>query len=757
MMETGMPQPMNSQNMSGGMDPAMLQQQVSEQQAMQPQEQMSMPTQPPVPPEDDTSDVDKLITSTNLVPSILKKKTGTEILDKIADQVVKGYEKDLQSRKEWDERNKEYMKLACQVMEVKNYPWPKASNVKFPILTTAALQFSSRAYPSLVSGFDVVKAKAVGNDPEGLNNAIAQNISTHMSYQLLYEMSDWDEDMDKLCFILPIIGTVFKKTYYDPSSGINKSELVLARDLVVDYWAKNLDTAYRKTHRIYKTPNEILSRQREKIYIDDEDYLDGAALEQGGSLDESKEKSTDERRGPDPDEASPRLLLESHTFYDLDEDGYEEPYVITIDYESKKILRMVARFYKDGVTIEDKEIIKIVPCEYFTKFGFLPNPDGGFYDLGFGLLLGGVNDAVNTLINQLIDAGTLANLQGGFISKGIRIKQGELKLQPGQWATVNNFGDDLKKGIYPLPVKEPSNVLLQLLGILTQSGKEMASIAEIFTGKMPGQNTPASTTMATIEQGLKVFTAIYKRIYRSMGQEFEKLYALNKLYLPDKVDLTVEVAGENKHVSVKKSDYGLSTTPEQGKAFVRIVPAADPNMVSETQKLVKAQGLLELIQLGTINPAEATKQILEQQGQANIKQLMEVPPPPPDPEIKLKEMEMQMKQQMEQQKMQADQSKMQMEMQMMQLELKIEQEKAQLEMKLKEMELQMKMREHQMDMAFKKEEHQVDMEVKEQQASIDLEVSKAMGEHQIDAAGEKHEMQMEMMKEKEKAKPKKGE
>lgn len=730
-----------------GTDPGMMMQQPMDPSMMGGQ---GMPMQPPVPTEPppvDNSAIDKVINSTNLVEGILKKKDGIQKLNDIAATCLKGYEKDLLSRKDWEDENKEYMKLACQVMEKKDYPWPNASNVKFPILTTAALQFASRAYPSLVSGFDVVKAKAIGSDPEGKANGQAQNISSHMSYQLLYEMPDWDEDMDKLCFILPIVGTVFKKTYYDPDGKCNKSELVLANDLVVDYWAKSLDKAYRKTHKIWRTPNEILSRQRQGIYIEDEEYFNGVDLTQGGSVTKNTE-GTEKRKEPDPDEASPRLILECHTFYDLDEDDYAEPYIITIDYESQKILRIVARFYKEGVLIEDKKIIKIIPCEYFTKFGFLPNPDGGFYDLGFGLLLGGVNGAVNTLINQLIDAGTLANLQGGFISKGIRIKQGEMRFSPGEWKAVNNFGDDLKKGIYPLPVKEPNNVLMELLGTLVQSGKELASIAEIFTGKMPGQNTPASTTMATIEQGLKVFTAIYKRIYRSLGQEFEKLYALNKLYLPDRVVLDIEVAGEKKHINVEKKDYGLSTIPQQGKPFVRIIPAADPNMVSETQRLVKSQGLLELMPLGTINAQVATKQILEQQGQANIPELTTLPPPQPDPEIAIKEKELEMKQQIEQVKAQADQQKLQMEMQMMQLEMQIEQQKAQLEMALKAMELKFKQQEHAMDMQFKKEEQAVDMQVKQVEAEADIRLQKEMNEHEVSAAKEKHEMDMSMMKDK---------
>ena len=218
------------------------------------------------------------------------------------------------------------------------------------------------------------------------------------------------------------------------------------------------------------------------------------------------------------------------------------------------------------------------------------NPDGSFYDIGFGVLLGPLNESVNTIINQLIDAGHLSSLQGGFLGKGLRLRMGEQRFQPGEWKVVNATGDDLKKQIVPLPVKEPSNVLFELMGSLITSGKELASVAEIFVGKTPGQNTPATTTMATIEQGMKVFTAVYKRIYRSLGEEFTKLFRLNSLYLnPNTYN---EVVG----MSINPEDFD----EEQRKVF----PGADPTAVSQTEKLLKAQGLLELLGTGMLDPVE---------------------------------------------------------------------------------------------------------------------------------------------------------
>ena len=179
--------------------------------------------------------------------------------------------------------------------------------------------------------------------------------------------------------------------------------------------------------------------------------------------------------------------------------------------------------------MDDKgKILRIKPIEYFTSFPLIPKPDGSIYAMGFGLLLGPLNLGVNSIINQLLDAGTIRNLTSGFISKGLRLKIGETSFSPGEWKVVNATGEALRDGIFPLPQNEPSPVLFQLLGMLIQSGNQLASIAEIFVGKMPGQNTPATTTQETVQQGMAVFTAIYKRVYRSLKQEFKKLYRLNK-------------------------------------------------------------------------------------------------------------------------------------------------------------------------------------------------------------------------------------
>lgn len=558
-------------------------------------------------------DLETALLSDNLAEEFSENELG-----KIADKVVSGYKNDLESREGWEENLDSWMEMALQVAEDKSYPWNGASNVKYPLLTTAALQFSSRAYPALVPGTNVVKGRVIGMDVDGSKQEKAYRIGKHMSYQILEQMPDWEEEMDRLCVSLPILGTMFKKTYYDNAEQRNVSELVYPKHLVVNYYATSLEDAPRITHVIDMQDNDIYERVASGIYLDygDELYKDYS---------QKPEQNIDDTNAPQYDDTTPHSILEQHCFLDLDGDGYEEPYIVTVHEGCGKVLRIVARFDEDGVMsdIEDN-IIKIKPIEYFTKFSFVPNPDGGFYDIGFGLLLGPINETVNTLINQLVDAGSLSNLQAGFIAKGLRIKGGNKNFSPGEWKYVNSFGDDLRKSIVPLPVREPSNTLFTLLGMMIESGQKLASVTDMLLGENPGQNQPASTTMAVIEQGLKVFTSIYKRLHRSLKKEYKKLFVLNSKYLPDQEWFTILDPGEEKASIAAREFYNTENAD--------VVPASDPNVASESMKLMKASGLMELLPLGTVNPMEVTKRVLDAQEQPGIEALMTMPEQGPSKE-----------------------------------------------------------------------------------------------------------------------------
>lgn len=693
-----------------------MQQAAMQPQGMPMQEQPMPPSPPPNPEAQATSFLNKMLEQVNIA-----EKLDKEVLLKMGDEVYDGYRMDLQSKAAWDKQVDDWVKLAAQIREEKSYPWIKSSNVKYPLLATAAMQFAARAYPSLIpADGKVVQFRVVGADPQGMKAARADKLAKHMNFQLMEDMSDWEEEMDRLLIQLPIVGCMFKKTYFNPILKRNESKLVGPKDLVVNYWASSLDQAHRKTEILLLTKNQVKELQMAEVFLDVE-------LDEPQSRPEMPSKSDVHGNTPPSktDSSTPYVFLEQHTFWDLDDDGYQEPYVITIEESTKKVFRVVARYDSDGINQNEKqEVVSIQPVEYYTKYGFIPNPDGGFYDIGFGHLLGPINDSANTLINLLVDAGTLANLQSGFIGKGLRLKTGETRLTPGEWRPVNATGDDIKKQIFPLPVKEPSEVLFKLLGLMLESGRELASVAEIFTGKMPGQNTPATTTNTAVEQGMKVFTAIYKRTYRSLTREFKKIFRLNSLY-----DENFEKANMILDEPIAKEDYDI-------KAY-DVCPTADPTAVSTTQKLMKAQGLMELLPLGTINIMEATKRILEAQEQPNINAVMQQPQPQVDPKVQAMQMKGQMDQESHQMDMQQKQLDAQMKAQEMQMNLKFKAQEQQMDMQLKQMEIQLEAMKAQLEVKHSTMEHQLD-------------VAKSAREHQqsLIQNDEKHRADIAQIKEK---------
>lgn len=657
---------------------------------------------PQVPPTEEENkptldlSIEKILQSTNLA-----KDMGEKELEDIGKLVHEGYRLDKESRTDWETQVDDWTKMALQAKQVKTWPWEKASNVKFPLLSVAAMQFSARAYPSLVpSDGKIVQVKVIGRDPQGMKTNRAARVGEFMSWQLMEEMKDWEDEMDKLLVVLPIVGTCFKKTYWDSQNKVNCSSLILPKDLVVNYWAKTLESAERKTEIILMSKRLLKERMLSEVFLDVE--LPDPQIKPRTLTNDEVMKTT---APVTTDSSTPYTILEQHTFLDLDDDGYPEPYIVTIEEESKKVLRIVARFAQSGVKRNSKqEIIKIEPIEYYTKYGFIPNPDGGFYDVGFGLLLGSINESINTLVNQLVDAGTINNLQSGFLSKTLRLKLGDTRFKPGEWKMVNASGENLKNSVVPLPSKEPSNVLLELFQLLVTSGKELSSISEIFVGKMPGQNTPATTTMATVEQGMKLFTAIYKRIYKALTTEFEKLYALNSIYLDE------EQAARILDEPITLKDFDMETYD--------ICPAADPTAFSSTQKLLKAQALMELVQLGTVNPQEVTKRILEAQEQPNIEKLI-MPPQQQQPDPKVV----------------ALQEKAKVDAMSAQVKNAAVQQKAELDKRSAEQK-----------MAQRADEHQIEMQSKAEGAKLDL-ISKELSHAQrIQQAREQHSERLKQQK-----------
>lgn len=575
-------------------------------------------------------------------------------LAKIGGLVWQGYNRDLASREKWARRMEAGMDLAMQIQGAKNFPWQGCSNVVFPLVTIAALQFSARSYSNIIQGTDVVRYRVVGDDDGGDLRSRADRISKHMSWQVLEEDSSWEEQHDRLLINLSIVGTAFIKSYFSPSLGHNTSELVLARDLVINYWAKSVDSAPRKTHIVPMHRNEIYERVKSKTFAP---VLDDGWFNSNPVSTAPADTKHDNRQGTiavQPDEDTPFRTLEQHRLLDLDGDGYAEPYIVTIEDNSKKVLRIVARVDReeDIDRTADKKIHRVRATEYFTKFPFIPAPDGGIYDVGFGTLLGPLNESVNSGINQLLDAGTMANSQGGFLGRGAKIRGGVYTMAPWEWKRVDSTGDDLRKSLVQLPVREMSNVMFQLLSLLIEYTDRIAGTVDQMVGKNPGQNTPAETSRNTTEQGMQVYSMIFKRVWRSLKEEFKKLHHLNAVYLPQKQRFGAE------------SGFALREDYQSNPDLV--VPVADPNVTSNSMRVGQAITIAERSQIVSgYDRAVVEKNLLRALRIEGIDQFYpgeDKVPPLPDA-----------KSQVEQGKLKVKMAEIQLEAQRMQLELREEQ------------------------------------------------------------------------------------
>lgn len=518
----------------------------------------------------------KLDAETIASPNLCDRFTDAD-LDAIGAEVWNGYQSDKDSRAAWERRSQAAMDLAMQVYKDKTFPWPGCSNVAFPLITIAAMQFHSRAYPAIISGTDIVKCRVNGPDPTGNKTLRSERISSYMSWQVLEQDQSWEEQKDRLLFNLPIVGSVFTKSYYCAKKGYKVDETVLAQDFVIDYWAKSVEDCPRKTHLIPFFRNDIYAAVKRGVFRDvlREAWYAQPPSNQARGMAEAKKDNRLGMTPPEGDMTTPFICLEQHVDLDLDQDGYAEPYIITVEETSQTVLRIVTGFDREEDVERNAkgEVVSISRMEYFTGYAFIPSPDGGIYGVGFGTLLGPLNESVNSIINQLIDNGTMQVTGGGFLGKGAKIRGGTYTFGPFQWNRVDSTGDDLRKNIVPLQVGEPSQVLFSLLSLLINYVNRIAGTTDPMVGENPGQNTPAENMRTMVEQGAKIYSAVFKRVWRSLKQEFKKDYILNALYMPERVSF-----GEG--AEVFREDF-LGNPDE-------ISPAADPNLTSEQMAINQA-------------------------------------------------------------------------------------------------------------------------------------------------------------------------
>jgi len=562
-----------------------------------------------------------------------------ELKENIANAVVKNTKVDLDSRSEWDDIIEDAVSIVNQVQDGKSYPWEGAANVKFPLLLNAIVQFNARVLPQLVKGDKIVMFDVMKPDPTDEDTQRAERLSAHMSYQLLSKGSHWLMSKDKLLMVVAFCGNAFTKTYRDQTEKNNVVELCLPQDIIVNNGIQDLDTAPRITHRMEKDINYIKSRQNAGEFLDcklsDLRAHDSSESEEDDAYAESKYEAGEEKAiaaenyesTTEIDYTGRHLFQEQHLWLDLDDDGYQEPYIATVHKHNVKLFRLVARYDETSFVFNDEtnKFIKINPIQHFTHYTFIPSYNGGFYGMGFAHMLSPINESVNTIVNLLLDAGTLSNLQSGFIGNGLRIKKGDMRLEPGEWKQIDTKpGSSIKDNIVPLPVKEPSMALFQLLTMLIKAGEEISSVSDVMQGQSPSSGTPATTVINLIQQGMKVFGAILMRLYYSLQLEFEKVYELNKKYTGGSEKYRSAVAaGMLLPGDYQADDYG-------------VFPVADPNLSVDAQSLSKAQTVYQLKEDPNIDAREATERFLEAMKIPNIKTILSPPPDPnapPPPEV----------------------------------------------------------------------------------------------------------------------------
>lgn len=527
----------------------------------------------------------------------------------IGGDVVRDYETDLANRKPWADKAEASLKAAAQedVRDAKDYPFPSASDVKYPILTVAALQFQARAYPAVFKGDEVVQIKVVGNDkgrpargPDGapmmgdnggphwerepgFKAARAQRVKEYMNVCIAYRMDDWEADTDALLLQLPIVGCAFRKLWWDARKGYPCAALVPALRLVVPIDTKSLETAPRVTEEIPDIyPYQLRQKMRSGHYRE-------VVLPNTGD-----------------DEEAPRLLLEQHRYMDLDDDGLDEPYIVTVDKETMTVLRIEANFGPRDLQgdPETGKIDHIEPGKFYVKYGFIPHPEGKFYDIGFGHLLSEIVPVIDTAINQMIDAGHAQIAGGGFIAGGVRIqgsgKSANLKWRPGEYKVVDVPTASLRDGIYERTLPAPPTVLFQLLDLMLGAARDIAAIKDVTSGEASNQGQ-VGTTLALIEQGLQVFIATYKRVYRALRAEFQLLFTNLGTYGDERTAADyVNVLDDD------RADFFADFNADD----MDIRPVSDPASVTRMQKMARAQFLLGLRGSG-LDDMEIMRRVLE--------------------------------------------------------------------------------------------------------------------------------------------------
>jgi hypothetical protein len=531
-------------------------------------------------------------------------------LGEISTELRASYEEDLDSRDEWEETYTKGLDQLGIKYEERTRPFEGASGVTHPLIAESATQFQAQAYKELLPSGGPVKTQVIGLQDQAREDQ-ATRVKQFMNYQITEVMEEFDPDMDQLLFYLPLSGSCFKKVYFDETKQRAVSQFVPAEDLVVPYAASDLQTASRVTHVLRMDANEVRKMQVSGFYRDVElsatDEDDDPVRDKVDELQGTSKTYTDDIY----------TVLEMHV--DLDLEGFEDmapngeptgialPYIVSIDEGSGEILS-IRRNFEENTDLARK-------MQYFVHYKFMPGL--GFYGFGLIHMIGGLGRAATSILRQLIDAGTLANLPAGFKARGVRVRNDDEPLQPGEWRDIDAPGGNIRDAIQPLPYKEPSATLSQLLGALIEGGRRFVSIADQQTADSNGQ-APVGTTVALLERGMKVMSAIHKRLHYSQKQEFRILARIFRDNLPQ--EYPYDVQGGNRMIMAQDFDERVD-----------VLPVSDPNIFSMAQRVTLAQTQLQLAQSNPeMHNLHAAYRRMYQA--LEVQNIDEVLPPPPQPQ-----------------------------------------------------------------------------------------------------------------------------
>ena len=541
-----------------------------------------------------------------------------EILSPIGSDMVQNYLDYKMSRKEWEQSYTQGLDLLGFKYENRSEPFQGASGATHPVLAEAVTQFQAQAYKELLPADGPVRTQVIGAKTPATEQQ-SQRVKDYMNYLIMDQMKEYEPEFDSMLFHLPLAGSTFKKVYYDTNMGRVVSKFVPADELVVPYTATSLDDAESVIHTVKISENELRKQQVSGFYRDVELGPPGNVTNKELEKKERELEGTKKSGKQEP----VYTLLECHVNLDLE--GFEEvdaqgqptgiklPYIVTVE-EGSRLVLSIRRNYAPDEPKKSK-------IQYFVHFKFLPGL--GFYGFGLIHMIGGLSRTATSALRQLLDAGTLANLPAGFKQRGVRVRDEASPIQPGEFKDVDAPGGNLREAFFPLPYKEPSPTLLQLLGVVVQAGQRFAAIADMQVGDTK-QNAAVGTTIALLERGSRVMSAIHKRLYAAMKQEFKLLSKVISQYLPPEYPYDV-IGGAR---TIKQADFDDR---------IDVVPVADPNIFSMSQRITLAQTQLQLAtsQPQIHNLYQVYRSMYEAIGVKNIDAVLPPPPPnaPKDPSL----------------------------------------------------------------------------------------------------------------------------